>query len=197
MTGTLIFLALGLILLGILLATLLLRQQPEPSLASESKRVDGSQAILTALELNLPSRELADRIFAKSDLDFILREAPSLKHVFLRERTSVAIRWLRATRNCTGQIFRFYRLAVRSSPALEFWTELRIARDYCEFLLLSYSLQVLIYLLGPFLVRGVVTRAFAVADRISIGVGQTVGAMDQSSLMRIKDDWAKQATPSD
>ena len=94
MTTTLIFLALGLILLGILLAIVLFYDHPERSLASDSKQGEASRAILTDLELNPPSRLLADRIFAQGDLDFVAREAPSLERAFLQERKKVALLWL-------------------------------------------------------------------------------------------------------
>ena len=195
MTGTLIFLVLGMALLGVLLAIVLFRKQPEASFPPGAEQTSGSPAIFQALALNLPSRELADRIFDRSDLDFVLQEAPSLRNAFLQERTYVAILWLKDTRDCMGRIFRFYRTAVRSNADLEFWTELRIARDYFTLVLMASSLQILIYLLGPFLIRGMVTQMFAITDRVSRGLGRTLGAMDQSSLVRIRDDWARQATP--
>jgi len=192
MTGTLIFLALGVILLAILLAVLLLRETPDPFLPSSGNQGRQSARVLTVLDLNLPSGELADRIFARGDLDFVLREAPLLKHMLLQERTRVAILWLKDMRIQMGQIFRFYRTATRNNAALEFWTELRIAWDYFTFLFMVSNLQALIYLLGPFVVRGMVARTFAVADRISSEVGQTLGSMDRSSLASIKDNWARQ-----
>ena len=197
MIGTLIFLVLGMILLAILLAILLLREEPEPPLASNGKQGGESPAILTALELNLPSRLLADCIFAQNDLDFVVREAPSLERSFLQERKKVALLWLRDTRVSISRLFQFYRIAVRSNAALRFWTEVRIAGYYCMFLLMVSGLQFLIYVRGPFYVRGMVMRMFGIADRVSVGVGRTLGAMDRSSLVRIRDDWARQATPAD
>jgi len=197
MTGTIIFLALGVILLATLLAVVLLRETPDLFLLSSGNQGRESSRILTALDLNLPSGELAARIFAQEDLDFILREAPSLERIFLTERTHVAILWLRDARTCMEKVFHFYRMATRHSASLEFWTEIRVARDYFAFLVMSSTLQLLIKQLGPFIVRGMVARTFAVADRISAGVGRTLGTMDQSSLTKIKDDWARQAVPAD
>ena len=197
MIGTLIFLALGIILLAILLAIVLFNDQPERSLASDGKQGEESQAILTALELSLPSRELADRIFAQSDLDFILREAPSLRHAFLQERTNVALLWLKDTRISVRRIFHFYRITVRSKADLEFWTELGIAGNYFMFLLITFGIQVLIYLRGPFFIRGMIMNMFGIADRVSMGVGRTLGGLDSSFLVRIKDDWARQANSAD
>ena len=197
MTGTLIFLALGAILLGILLAIILFANQPERSLGSDGKQGEASPAILTELELNSPSRLLADRIFAQSDLDFVMREAPSLERSFVRERKKIALLWLTDARFSMGRIIRFYRIAVRSNPALEFRTELRIAGNYLLLLGMISGLQVLINLLGPFQVRGILILILVLADRISMGVGQTLAVLDRSYLVRIKDDWARQASMAD
>jgi hypothetical protein len=194
MTGTLIFMALGVLLLGILLAIALFCEPPE---VPGNEQRSGSPAIFQALELSLPSRQLADRIFDRSDLDFVLQEAPSLRHAFLQERTNVAILWLKDTRNCIRRIFRFYRTTVRDNANLEFWTELKIASDYFSFVLVLFGLRILIYLLGPFLLRGMATRTFAMADRVSAGLGRTLGAMDPSALTKIRDDWARQTTPAE
>ena len=175
MTGTLIFLALGVILLAILLAVLLLRETPDPFLPSNGNQARESARVLTALELNLPSGELADRIFAQGDMDFILREAPLLKRMFLQERTRVATMWLKDMRICMGQIFQLYRMATRKNAALEFWTELRIARDYFTFLFMASSLQALIYLLGPFAVRGMVARTFLFEISFIAVLGTVIG----------------------
>jgi hypothetical protein len=62
---------------------------------------------------------------------------------------------------------------------------------------MAWILQVLIHHLGPFVLRGMVARTFAVTDRISAEVGYTLAAMDRESLTRIKDDWTRQAAPAD
>lgn len=197
MTGTIIFLALGAILLGILLAIVLFVDQPGKSPGTDGKQGMASPAILEELELNSPSRLLADRIFAQSDLDFVARDAPSLERSFVRERKKLALLWLADARFSMGRIFRFYRTAVRSNPDLEFRTELRIAGNYLLLLCMISFLQVLINLLGPFQVRGILVHMFVLADRISTGVGKTLAVLDRSSLVRIKDDWARQAGVAD
>lgn len=197
MIGTLVFIVLGVILLTTLLVALLLREQPETPLAFEGRQTGESRTILATLNLSLPSRLLADRIFAQDDWHFVCRESPSVEQAFLQERKKVALLWLKDTRICVGRIFRFYRIAVRSNAALEFWTELRIAGNYFMFLLMVSSVQSLIYLRGPFYTHGMIMRMFGAADRVSMGVGRTLRALDLSSLVRIKDDWAREANPAD
>jgi len=197
MIGTLVFIALGVILFTTLLVALLLREQPETSLAFEGGQTGESRTIFAALNLSLPSRLLADRIFARDDWDFVCRESPSVEQAFLQERKKVALLWLKDTRFCVGRIFHFYRIAVRGNAALEFWTELRIAGNYFMFLLMVSSVQSLIYLRGPFYTHGMIMSMFGAADRVSMGVGRTLRALDLSSLVRIKDDWAREANTAD
>jgi len=197
MIGTLVFIALGVILFTTLLVALLLREQPETPLAFEGRQTGESRTILAALHLSLPSRLLADRIFAQDDWDFVCRESPSVEQVFLQERKKVALLWLKEARICVRRIFHFYRIAVRGNAALEFWTELRIAGNYFMFLLMVSSVQSLIYLRGPFYTHGMIMSMFGAADRVSMGVGRTLRALDLSSLVRIKDDWAREANPAD
>jgi len=193
MTGTLIFLVLGLMLLGILLAIALYGDQSERSLESDREPGAASPAIFTDLELHCPSRLLANRIFAQGDLDFVSREAPLLERTFLQERKKVALLWLKDTRFCMSRMFRFYRMAVRNNPALEFRTELKIASYYVLLICMFSSVQVLINLLGPFRVRGMIIRIFGLADGISMGVGRILEALDRASLVKTRDDLVQQS----
>ena len=194
MTGTIFALVIGLFILALLLAAVLRHNRTTISFAPENEKGGESRTILTALDLNLPSRLLADRIFAQDDWDFIRRSAPSLEQAFLRERKKIALLWLKDARSCVERIFRFYRIAVRSNAALEFRTELRIAVNYCIFLLTVASVQSLIYLRGPFHTRGMIVSMFGAADQLSTAVGRTLAALAPPSVARIKDDWSRQAT---
>lgn len=191
MTETIFFLALGMVLLAIILAIILLGDHSGQPLPPDGNGGEFSPAIFANLELIVPSRFLAERIFAQEDLDLVAREAPSLKSTFVQERKQVALLWLKDMRSSVDQIFRFYRLVMRSNPAIQFGAELRVARNYLLFLCISYGSQALIHLLGPFHGRGMMTRLFVLATRVSIGVEETLTAMDPSSLVRVRDDWAR------
>ena len=193
MTGTIFALVIGVSILALLLAAVLRRKQLKTSHAFEGEGAGESRAVLTSLDLNLPSRLLADRIFAQDDWDFVRRATPSLEQAFLQERKKIALLWLKDTRVCVRRIFRFYRIAVRSSAALQFWTELRIAGSYFAFLFMVSSVQSLIYLRGPFYSRGMIVSMFTTADRISRAAARTLAALDPSSVARIRNDWARQA----
>src|SRR6266571_2559827 len=54
-----------------------------------------------------PHRDLAERIFGPQDWDFVSRETPSeMQRMFQRERTDLAIAWLRRTRLQVSQVMR-------------------------------------------------------------------------------------------
>src|SRR5260370_16287360 len=54
-----------------------------------------------------PHRDLGERIFGPQDWDFVSRETPpETQRMFQRERTLLALAWLRPTRMQTSQVMR-------------------------------------------------------------------------------------------
>jgi hypothetical protein len=191
MSSTLIFLALGMVLLAIIVAVVVLREPPKP--LSNGRRVGELSTFLTALELNLPSQVLADRIFSQNDWDFVVGEAPSLARAFQQVRTRIALLWLEDTQACVTRLFQFYRITVRSNADLDFWTELRVAGHYLTFLIAVTGLKWLVFLRGPFYARGLVVRLFHVTDGVSSAVGRTLATLDPLTIVTIKENWARRS----
>jgi hypothetical protein len=193
MTSTLILLALGMILLATIVAIVVLRDAPPKSLSNGGRRGEFS-TVLTALELNLPSQVLADRIFSQKDLELVMREAPSRARAFRKDRTRIAILWLDDTRLCVARLFQFYRITVRGNADLDFWTELRVAGNYLTFLTVVIGLRWLVFLRGPFYAQGLVARLFRVTDGVSAAVERTLAILDPLTMGRIRADWARRAS---
>ena len=196
MTATFIFLAVGMCLLAILFAAFLLREQPATSTPPEGERNWESLTILTALELRLPSRLLADRIFAQEDWQFVSKEAPLFERTFLRERKTVALLWMKETRACMARLFHLHRSVVRGTANLNVKLELQVFANYGLFLFMSAIAQALIHLLGPFRVRIVIRRVFDTGDQVSFAVGGMLAALEPSLLAKIKEERSPQSNPA-
>jgi hypothetical protein len=105
------------------------------------------------------------RIFAIDDMEFIAgKGALELQHFFVKERQSLAIRWLRLTQKQVAQLMDLHlRLAsctFEPSPRFEF----RLAINYLCFVVVSNALLTLLWLRGPFDTIRIVGYTLSVAD---------------------------------
>src|SRR5260370_40497648 len=95
-------------------------------------------------------RDLGERIFGPQDWDFVSRETPpETQRMFQRERTVLAIAWLRRTRIRTSQVMHAHVAVARKSEDLQLGMELKLALSYLLFLILYYSLIGCVWLRDP------------------------------------------------
>ncbi len=100
-----------------------------------------------------------ERIFDLGDWDFVSRNAPSeIQEMFLRERSILAIAWLRRTRTRISLVMRAHVAAVGQIDDLHLATELKLALSYLVVLILCDLLIVWIWLRGPVRTRKMVGR---------------------------------------
>ena len=107
-----------------------------------------ARAVLDSMSLEARATQ---RIFATDDMQFIARTGtPEVQHLLVKERRSLAIRWLRLTQKQVGQLMDVHlKLAsytFEPSPRLEF----RLAVNYLCFVVVSNALLMLVWLRGPF-----------------------------------------------
>src|SRR5260370_8032387 len=96
-----------------------------------------------------PQRDLAERIFGPEDWDFVSRDTPSeIRRMFQRERTFLALTWLRRTRLQVSQVMRAHVAVAQQSGDLRLATEIRLVLNYFFFLILVNSL-IAFYCLPP------------------------------------------------
>jgi hypothetical protein len=105
------------------------------------------------------------RIFAIDDMEFIASKgALELQHFFVKERQSLAVRWLRLTQKQVAQLMELHlRLAsytFEPSPRFEF----RLTINYMCFVVVSNSLLTLLWLRGPFNAVRIVSYTLSVAE---------------------------------
>jgi len=105
------------------------------------------------------------RIFALDDMEFIAGKGHlELQHFFVKERQSLALKWLRLTQKQVAQLMDLHlRLAGYTfdpSPRFEF----RLTINYVCFVVVSNALLTLLWLRGPFNAVRIVSYTLSVAD---------------------------------
>jgi hypothetical protein len=181
------FLGIGLALL----VTLALWVQRSGAPVLEPQTVSHVQELLTAVHLDLPPRNVGERIFARSDWQFVVSQtAPSIQRRFLNDRKAVALSWLAETRMGLQKLMRFHRKAVRGNANLSPAMEIRLALGYFSFVLVCDLLRAFIWFRGPFAAQRVVGYAFGMADQVSYLSGHVLAGLDPMHLSRIQSRWA-------
>ena len=167
MTGTLLFLATGLLLM-VLVVFLLQRPKISTGEASGTFRNDES---LDSLQTQHFWQQLAARIFGSQDWDYVVKQgSPRLQGLFLQQRKALALSWLRTTRASATRLIRVHRATVRSSSRLEPLVELQIAVDYLLFVVLCHCLVLAIMLRGPVDLNRLITYVDGLSDRLSSSI---------------------------
>jgi hypothetical protein len=105
------------------------------------------------------------RIFAIDDMEFIAGKGSlELQHFFVRERGSLAVKWLRLTQKQVAQLMDLHlRLAsytFEPSPRFEF----RLTINYVCFVVVSNALLTLLWLRGPFNAVRIASYTLSVTD---------------------------------
>jgi hypothetical protein len=179
--------------IGVAFLVLLLLWAQRSARAPLSRRESfRAEEALGAFQLGLPTRTLAERIFAQEDWDYVAQQAPpEVRRAFLRERKTLALAWLRQTRLHVGILMRFHRRAVRGNARLSPAMEAGLTAHYLVFLMLYQVLCGLVWLRGPFWVQGMVGYAGGVAQEMSYLCGRLLASLDPESLGRVATAWPR------
>lgn len=194
MIGTLFLLAIG---MGLLLLLFLLSPSVPAAAGALEEEERGSENLLIALDLEPPSQALINRIVAQEDWEFIDREGPSLRSIFLEERRRLTLLWLRETSAYMAKLFRLYRLVARSTESLSLAMEIKTITNYAFFHLLAGAAWCWIYILGPFHARAAIAKVFVTVDLVFSGLGRTVADLGPAAWATIETEWARQSRTAD
>ncbi len=127
-------------------------------------------------------RDLGERIFGTEDWDFVSRETPTeIQRMFQRERTVLAIAWLRRTRLQVSQVMRAHVTVAQQSEDLKLATEMRLAMSYVLFLVLCNSLIGWVWLLDPVRTRKIVGQTFQWAAQLRGAFERLMATVDPAS----------------
>ena len=157
-----------LFLLGgvLLLVSLLFLARRTPRAEGGGRALAEARQALNTLQVGLLPSDLAGRIFAKDDLEYVMSRAPKRVHaMFFRERKRVALFWVHQVRTQIVCLRRFHLGAARFYSRLSFRSEVALALDFAALLLACRALQVLLYLRGPYAAPGMIGMTMATAAR--------------------------------
>lgn len=178
MSGLILFLAVAFVLLLLLL--LWLRQ---PASRAAERDLAAAREALTALDMGILPRGLVERIFSEEDLEYVRRDAaPGVLPVFLSERRRLAIVWLGNTKQRVQEVMAVYRRAVRGSNSLRAAVEVRPALNYGMFLVSCELMRGLIWMFGPFAVRGAVSHMEGLAEHVSVSTARLALKLSQEHV---------------
>ena len=94
--------------------------------------------------------ELSGRIFDRNDTDFVASEGSrQITRQFRRERTALALDWLRAVRDQVNQLMRAHFRASRANDDLKPADEIKLWGEFLLFQLTSGILYLVIWVCGP------------------------------------------------
>jgi len=191
MMFALIFIAAGLSLLGFLIF-LFSRMGSH----SQDEADQNAAASLLAADAALWAQRLGERIFSQVDLEFILKESPSLRQKLLRERRGIALLWIARRKDAARAVMRLHRLVARTNVALSPGLEFKLAANYFVFLAACGLAEFLVWLRGPFASRKVVSSLITVGDRMRSLSEALLGSLDPVLLEEIRNRRAGQSQAS-
>ena len=142
MIGPWLFLAIGLLLLGLVV---FLSRRSE-ALAQDHFGKD----LPASLHAEIFPQRLAARLFGTEDWKFVAKqESAPLMRLFLQQRTALALALLGGVRANATRLIRVHSAAARTNLDLDPLPELKVVADYLFVQLLCQALAVLIWMRGP------------------------------------------------
>ena len=144
-----------------------------------------------------PHRDLGERIFGPEDWDFVSRDTPSeIRRMFQRERTFLALTWLRRTRLQVSQIMCAHVAVAQQSDDLRLATEIRLALSYFLFLILCNSLIGWVWLYGPVRTRKIVGQTLQWAAQLRGAFEQLMARVDPANCKTLRTSFDHRAVRS-
>jgi len=155
-SGTLAFVAIGLLLIG-LLGALLRRNE---SAAQDSFALPHTYSSFPSLKFEERRKDILDRVFGHEDWDFILNHgSKEIRRLFLMERKKIALSWLSEIRSQSKAAVSLHVSHARKSERIQPMQEFRLAADFFAIRTKIAFIAVMILLRGPAALRGMVGRA--------------------------------------
>ena len=175
MTSAVFFIAIGVLLL-FLLAAWCIRTGSQHMPAVEVARME---EVLSAVQLELPSRAIGERIFSQADWHFVSQCARAdVQRCFLEQRKALALGWLRETSSAVKEVMNVHRRAARSNADLNPWLEFQLFLQFASFLVFCHFLTVLVRLRGPFAPRKAVGYIIGLSDQLCYISGRALASLN-------------------
>lgn len=164
MTALIIYLLIGAGLFVFLLA--LARRKGAPVEGCGQEFVEARHALRTLRSGLLPA-DLIERIFGRSDLEYVTAETPlEIRRLFLAERKRISLIWAGRVRLEIRNLMRFHLGYSRFQAKMSLHSELRLAFDFAVLLLACRILQFALFVRGPYGAPPVLGVAVGAAARV-------------------------------
>jgi hypothetical protein len=163
-TALIIYLLIG---AGLFLFLLVMARRKSTPVEGCGEEFVQARHALRTLQLGLLPANLVQRIFDRSDLEYVMRETPrEICKVFLAERKRISLIWVGRVRGEIRNLMHFHLGYSRFQSKLSLNTELRLALDFVLLLLTCRTLQLWLYLRGPYSAPAIVRIAAEAAARV-------------------------------
>jgi hypothetical protein len=159
--------------------------------AEDSEEAQGGAAMVPP---ELPPPMLLERVFAAQDFEFVSTHAPrEAQRVFVRERRAMALSWLRETRKQAARLMGHHLSAVRRDAGLNPATEGKIAVHFALFQMGHGLVWSLVWSLGPFRARKLVSYAFGRMDQLALLLEGLLAGVVPRDLAGVRAQWTNRA----
>jgi hypothetical protein len=162
-TALIIYLLIG---AGLFLFLLVLARRKSTPVGCGEEFVQARHALRT-LQLGLLPANLVERIFDSGDFEYVTAEGPrEICKLFLAERKRISLMWVGRVRDEIRNLMHFHLGYSRFQSKLSLKTELRLTLDFILLLLACRTLQLWLYLRGPYSAPAIVGIAAEAAARV-------------------------------
>ncbi len=143
----------------------------------------GAKEALESVLLWFPA---VNQVFDPSDLEFIRQSYPETERLFQQERKTLAISWLRHTREQIARLMgihlRLSRCIYEPHATIRF-DEFRLALDYLFFVVVCHLLLIFFWLRGPFRVRKMVGYTMGATERFCVAFARRHESINPGRLV--------------
>jgi hypothetical protein len=148
--------------------------------------IDEFSGAKEALESVLFWFPAVNQVFDPSDLEFIRQSYPETERLFQRERKTLAISWLRHTREQIARLMgihlRLSRCIYEPHATIRF-DEFRLALDYLSFAVFCHLLLIFFWLRGPLRVRKMVGYTMGATERFCVAFARRHESINPARLV--------------
>jgi hypothetical protein len=179
--------------IGVLASLYLLGRRPRVEGGAET--LIRARTALDALQGSLLPPETVDRLFARSDYEYVAGTgSEEVRKVFIDERKRVALLWVSQVLQQIRGVKAFHLGAARFYSRLSLRTELRVAADFFVLLAACRMLQAAIYLRGPYAAPRMVGRVAGVATTVCATSEEAMNFMKPVKIERLTGESARNTT---
>jgi hypothetical protein len=154
-----------------------------------------ARSALDALQGSLLPPETVDRLFARSDYEYVAgTSSDEVRKFFIEERKRVVLLWVAQILQQIRGVKAFHLGAARFYSRLSLRTELRLAADFLVLLCVCRMLQLAVYLRGPYAAPRMVGRVAGVATTVCATSEEAMSFMNRVKIDRLTGESARNTT---